>query len=148
MNNLGWPWLAKKLDLLVSKGPILFFDGVCNLCNSSVDFFISRDKKRILFYAPLQGKTATQVLSSDMRENLNSVVFFCDGHTFQRSKAIIEALKLLGGIYPLLARVLGFFPSPVRDGVYKLIAKNRYSLFGKRTSCRLPTEEESRYFLD
>lgn len=126
---------------------VLFFDGVCNLCNRTVDFLIRRDKKRVLRYAPLQGEAAQQMLKPEMIEALPSVVFVDKTGAYQRSAAVLRAVAKLGGLWPAV-KVLLIIPRPLRDGVYNWIAKNRYKWFGKRDSCRLPTPEERSTFLN
>jgi len=126
---------------------VVFFDGVCNLCNRIVDFLIRRDKKHVLRYAPLQGSSAAQLLDAKMVSDLPSVAFLDSTGAYQRSNAVLRAAAKLGGIWSL-AKWLLIIPRPVRDWVYNWIARNRYKWFGKRDSCRLPTEEERAMFLD
>lgn len=125
---------------------IVFFDGVCHLCNGFVDSIISRDKKHFLFFAPLQGSTAEKILSPNDREKLDTVIYFSAGKTYYRSAAILKILSSLGGIYKIFS-IAWIIPAPLRDIIYNLIAKNRYSWFGKRDFCRLPNNEERSYLL-
>jgi predicted DCC family thiol-disulfide oxidoreductase YuxK len=125
---------------------VIFFDGVCNLCNRTVDFLIRRDKKRILRYAPLQGDAAREMLAPDFFEALPSVVFLDRTGVYQRSTAVLRAAAKLGGVWSL-AKWLLIIPRPIRDSVYNWIGKNRYKWFGKKDSCRLPTPEERSMFL-
>ena len=126
---------------------ILFFDGVCNLCNSSVDFLVRRQKgQRQFFIASLQGETARELLPSQVIENLNSLVYHRDGVVEFESTAVIWAAADLGGLWGLV-RVFLIFPEFLRNPVYRFVAKNRYKWFGEKSTCRLPTEEEKTYFL-
>lgn len=125
---------------------VVFFDGVCHLCNGFVESIISRDKSHFLFFAPLQGSTAEQLLSTNDRSKLDTIVYFENGKTYYRSAAILKILISLGGLYKLFS-IAWIIPTPLRDIFYNLIAKNRYSWFGKRDFCRLPTQEERRYLL-
>ncbi len=125
---------------------VIFFDGVCNLCNRTVDFLIRRDKKRVLRYAPLQGQSAKILLDPSMIETLPSVVFKDKDGVYQRSAAVLKAAAKLGGLWPAL-QIFLLIPRPIRDAVYNWIGKNRYKWFGKRDSCRLPTAEERSMFL-
>lgn len=134
----------EKVNLMMRN--IVFFDGVCHLCNGFVDSIISRDKKHFLFFAPLQGSTAEQILSTNDREKLDTIVYFSSGKTYYRSAAILKILSSLGGIYKIFS-IAWLIPSPLRDIIYNLIAKNRYSWFGKRDFCRLPSNEERSYLL-
>lgn len=126
---------------------ILFFDGVCNLCNGFVDFLVSRDKERRLRYAPLQGKTARDLLGDARTRELSTVVLWRDGAVSERSDAALNAIAELGGIW-ILARALKGLPRFFRDRAYDFVARNRYKMFGKRDTCRLPTPEERALFLD
>jgi predicted DCC family thiol-disulfide oxidoreductase YuxK len=127
--------------------PILFFDGVCNLCNKVVDFFIQKDQNQVIRYSSLQGETAKQLLDPKLIENMNTVVFLEKGITYIKSEAVIRALIHLGPKYALSSIFL-VFPSFVRDPFYNLVAATRYKFFGKRDSCRLPTHSEKKLFLD
>ncbi len=128
---------------------VVFFDGVCNLCNGFVNFLIDRDTKSKLKFGALQGRTAQEFLDAEYRElrSVDSVVFFKDGKAWTRSTAALKILQELGGVYRVLG-VLIIIPRPVRDLVYDFIARNRYSWFGRRDSCRLPTPEVRSRFVD
>lgn len=134
----------EKLDL--KNQNLVFFDGVCHLCNGFVDALITRDRQRKLRFAPLQGDTATLILSSEDRLKLDSVVYFTQGQVFYRSTAVLKILSELGGLYRLSA-VAFVIPSFLRDWAYNVIAKNRYSWFGERDFCRLPQADERDYLL-
>lgn len=129
---------------------ILFFDGVCHLCNNSVDFLISQKSPQSepIFFAPLQGVTSSKMISADKRQALDSLVYLRKGVLLERSTAILWALKDLGGLWSWVAQIGLFIPQSLRDSVYNFIAKNRYSWFGKEESCRLPTPSERSYYLD
>lgn len=126
---------------------ILFFDGVCNLCNGAVDFFIYKDKKRKIHYAPLQGSYAHKILDKSRLEKLDTVVLVHNDKVYLKSQAIIQSLILLGFPY-YLAIILKLIPTFISDKVYDFVALNRYSFFGKQDTCRLPTEEEKALFLE
>lgn len=125
---------------------IVFFDGICNLCNLSVDFLIRKDTKNIFKFAPLQGETALNFLPKNIQEQLDSVVFYKDGRVYSHSDAAIQILIELGGLYSL-ARIFLIFPRFFRNAIYSAIAKRRYKWFGKKETCRLPTVEEQARFL-
>lgn len=139
--------LPSKQVVDLDKASVIFFDGVCNLCNWIVDFLIRRDKKRVLRYAPLQGTSAKQLLKPELFEALPSVVFLDKNGAYQRSAAVIRAASKLGGLWSLFIVFL-IIPRPVRDAIYNWIGRNRYRWFGKRDSCRLPTPEERTMFLE
>ena len=123
---------------------IVFFDGVCNLCNFSVDLIIRLDKKKIFHFTSLQGNTAKQY---DFK-NLYSVIYVNKkGHIYDRSDAIIHIGAELFW-FGKIAFIFKICPKFIRDFFYNLIAKNRYRLFGKRDTCRMSSSEERDRFLD
>lgn len=128
--------------------PVLLFDGVCNLCNGTVDFLIRRDRRQVLRFASLQSDAATRVLqqAGGPSVTLDSVVLVHEGQVHLRSAAVLRTLRLLG--FPwALAYALIVVPRPLRDAAYRLIARNRYSWFGRHETCRIPTPEERARFL-
>ncbi|KHD89632.1 MAG: thiol-disulfide oxidoreductase [Bdellovibrio sp. ArHS] len=134
----------EKVDLKMRN--VVFFDGVCHLCNGFVDAVISRDKTHFFLFAPLQGVTAEKLLSPADRTNLDTVIYFEKGRIYRRSAAVLRILSGLGGAYRIfaLARII---PGPLRDLLYNYVAKNRYHWFGEREFCRLPTPQERSYLL-
>jgi len=123
------------------RQPIIFFDGYCVLCNRSINWVIKRDKKQVFRFASLQGKTATELLGNQL-EGLDSVVLFTEGNVYSHYQAVGLICKQLPFPYSL---GLGFYILP--NFIYNWIARNRYRWFGKRETCRLPTEEEKARFL-
>lgn len=126
---------------------ILFFDGVCGLCNGLVDWLLPRDKQKKIKFATIQGTTAARLLSAPLREDLNTVVLWYKGEILTESTAILTCLKELGGLWRVII-VLKIIPSFIRDSIYRMIAKYRYKLFGKLSTCRLPLPGERLQFLD
>jgi predicted DCC family thiol-disulfide oxidoreductase YuxK len=122
--------------------PVLFFDGVCGLCNRFVDFILRHDRRRKLQMAPLQGETAARALSDDDRASLSTVVLLRGGRTYRRSAAVVRVLWDMGRVWTIAGALLWCVPRPLRDIGYNLVASNRYRLFGKKETCRLPTPEE------
>ncbi|MBK1875643.1 thiol-disulfide oxidoreductase DCC family protein [Pelagicoccus mobilis] len=126
---------------------IVFFDGVCGFCNKSVDLLIRLDDDEVLRFAPLQGDTAKSVLSDARRENLDTICFFDGDSVFTKTRALLEIGRAIGGglqlSYPLVV-----VPARLRDPVYDWVAERRYRWFGKSDSCRMPSPEERRLFLD
>lgn len=129
--------------------PVLFFDGVCGLCNSSVDFAIARDQKGRLLYSPLQGETAARLLSEQDIQNIDTVIFRTaeEGRIYRRSAAIVRVLWLLGFPWNICGWLLWLIPLPIRNFGYRMVAGSRYRLFGKHETCRMPTLEERTRFL-
>jgi len=127
--------------------PIVFFDGVCGLCNRFIDFTLRRDRRGALRFAPLQGTTARDRLDvADVRD-LKTVVFVDEHGAHRQSAAIIGVLSRLGGFWALVSVLLRLVPRPLRDAGYSLIAVNRYAIFGRKEMCRLPTPAEQSRFL-
>ncbi len=132
-----------------SPKPIVFFDGVCNLCNEFVQFLIWADRRKVFQVASLQGKTAEEKLPKDVRAGLTSIVLLdSEKKVYVKSKALLLILKNLFPWASLFIAVLGFIPGPVFDRAYDLVAKHRYQIWGKKERCRIPTPEERAYFLD
>ncbi len=134
--------------------PIILFDGVCNLCNASVQFIIERDPTAIFQFASLQSEAGQAILAKNaLNAALNndasaedSVILVENGHIYDRSTAALRiARRLSGGIKFLYVFIL--IPRPIRDFVYKIIAKNRYRWFGKQDACWMPTKELKARFL-
>jgi len=130
-----------------SSPPIVFYDGVCNLCDAFVDFAVRHDRRAVFRYAPLQGTTAAAYLDPTFREMLTSVALLDDGTVYRKSDAALRVLAGMGGAWRL-ALIFLLVPLPIRDWVYDHVAHNRYRWFGKRTSCRIPTPEERGRFLE
>jgi predicted DCC family thiol-disulfide oxidoreductase YuxK len=127
--------------------PIIFFDGVCNLCNSSVQFVIKKDKENKFRFASLQSEAGQEMLQQfNLSQNdFNSFILLEDGKLYTRSTAALRVLSQLKGWK--WSRVFNWVPRFLRDGVYNVIARNRYKWFGKRDSCMLPTENLVSRFL-
>jgi len=132
-----------------SDKKIVLFDGVCNLCNSSVQFIIKHDQKEQFVFGSLQGKAGQQYLTKyKLPANSFNSFMLVEGDTlYTKSGAALRMLKHLGGAWSLL---YGFMivPRVLRDAVYNLIARNRYAWFGKTDACWLPSPELKQRFLD
>lgn len=128
--------------------PIVFFDGVCGLCNRFVDWVITRDGRGHFVFAPLQGSTARAmgVEPSTADPALWSIVLVDGSGVHERSDAVLLIAAGLGGAHRL-ATILRWIPRPLRDWVYDRIARRRYRFFGKREACRMPSEVEQDRFL-
>jgi predicted DCC family thiol-disulfide oxidoreductase YuxK len=130
---------------------IIFFDGVCGLCNRTVDFVLREDREQVFLYSPLQGETFRSI-KRDYPETLNadSIFVLRSGPEkeilLQKSDALIHIVDNLPR-YRWLATIGRMLPAPIRDSTYRLIAATRYRIWGKRDSCRLPTAEERVRFL-
>lgn len=132
-----------------NKTRIIFFDGVCNLCNSSVNYVIDHDKKKKFSFASLQSDLARDLLGNlgVDSQKLESIVLKKGDKIYRKSSAAIEIAREMDGLWPVLY-VFKLVPAFVRDFIYDFIAKNRYRWFGKQDSCRMPTPELKERFLD
>ena len=126
---------------------ILFFDGVCGLCNKAVDFVLVRDHHNAIKFAPLQGDTARSLLTPAEIENLNTMVLWVKGRSYRKSAAAVRVLWRLSFGWKVVGTLLWLIPLPLRNLGYTLVARNRYRFFGKKESCRLPTPAERLRFL-
>lgn len=125
---------------------IVFFDGICNLCNHFVDWLIRHDDAHILKFASLQGETAKSHLQGHDLTDFKSVVYQRDGVFYSRSTAALMLVYDLGGWWRMVI-FLRIIPSFLRNAIYDVVARNRYRWFGRRDTCRLPTPEEATLFL-
>lgn len=125
--------------------PILYFDGVCNLCNNAVQFVIRHDRQKKFLFASLQSAAGKEVLNK-LPVVPDSMVLYTSGKYHVKSSAALHTARLLGGIYSL-AFVFIIIPAFIRNAVYDLIARNRYRWFGKKDECMIPTPELKSRFL-
>lgn len=129
---------------------IILFDGVCNLCNSWVQFVIKRDKKDLFRFAALQSEPGKHLVQERGMDGLgmDSIVLIEPGMAYYtKSDAVLEIVKGFGGAWRLCS-LFTWIPRSIRDALYDLVARNRYSWYGKRDSCMLPTPELNAKFLD
>ena len=128
---------------------IIFYDGVCNMCNSFVNTIISLDKKNQLFFSPLNGKIAKKLLNehSEKIKNIDSVIFYSHSKISVKSKAVIDIINSLGSLYKIIS-ILNIIPSLLLDYIYDLVAKNRYSWFGKKSRCPMPDKKIVSQFIE
>jgi predicted DCC family thiol-disulfide oxidoreductase YuxK len=129
--------------------PLLLFDGVCNLCNGSVQFIIRRDPAARFRFASLQSEVGQRYLDELRidRQAIDSMILVEGGRWSKESEAALRIANLLGGPWKA-AVIFRLIPRALRDRVYRLIARNRYRWFGKQESCWLPTPELRARFLD
>jgi len=127
---------------------IVLFDGVCNLCNRSVQFIIRRDPHAKFRYAALQSETGQQVLTSFgvSLNSFHSIILIQNGKFLERSSAALEIARRLTGFWPLLY-AFKIVPHFIRDPLYNFIANNRYRFFGKLDHCMIPTPELKSRFI-
>ena len=126
---------------------IVLFDGVCNLCNRSVDFVIRHEKSHKLQFASLQSDVGKSIVNkSGLDEIPDSVMLYVDGKLLIRSDAVLAISTYLKQPYTY-GIIFKYVPKILRDSVYNLIAKNRYRWFGKKETCRVPSADERERFL-
>ncbi len=128
---------------------IVIFDGVCNLCEFSVNFIFERDSAGQFYFTPAQSPLGASLLKrfGINTSRLDTVVLVRDGLAFTRSAAAIEIASKLDNPWNLLT-VFQAVPEPLRDMLYDLIAQNRYQLFGKKEACMLPSEALRKRFIE
>lgn len=140
-------YLCAAMDATaITQGPVVFFDGICGLCNGFVDRLMVWDKRHVLRFATLQGATAATHLPAEHTQALSTIIYFDGQRIYTRSDAALRIIMRLGGLWKL-AGVFLILPRFLRDGVYDWVARNRYQWFGKHDSCRLPSPEERKLFL-
>ncbi|SFJ49837.1 thiol-disulfide oxidoreductase DCC family protein [Myroides guanonis] len=128
---------------------IILFDGVCNLCDTTIQKVIKADTKDQFRFASLDsniGKAILDHIGVD-REKTDSMVLYVPGEAYYiKSEAAIKIATYLGGLYGLL-QPLSIFPKNLTDSIYNYVAKNRYKWYGKKESCMVPTPELREKFL-
>ena len=133
-----------------SEQPILFFDGLCNLCNQFVQAVIKHDKQGVFRFSSLQSSAGQQVQEHILKESgavPDSLVLLYKGRIYIKSAAALKTASLLKGVYTVLS--IGYIlPRPIRDAIYDIVAKYRYKWFGRRNECMIPTPELQSRFLD
>ena len=128
---------------------IILFDGVCNLCNSSVQFIIKRDKKDVFRFVALQSDLGQDILKhiGIDTKNIDSIILYQPGIAYYyKSEAAIAISRELSGIFYLVT-LLAIFPKSVANYIYDYVASNRYKWYGKRESCFVPTADLNLKFL-
>ena len=137
---------------MAHQRPVILFDGVCNLCNSAVQWVIERDKEGRFDFASLQSDAARRELlkvmgAKEIDELPDSIVLIDSDGVHVRSAAALRILRGLGSWF-LLLRLGIVLPRPIRDAIYDMVARNRYRWFGRRATCMIPTPDIAARFLD
>ena len=138
---------------------VVLFDGVCNFCDASVNFVIDHDADGYFKFAPLQSEAGSKLaaehgLVSETSDEkpandlipIDSVILVEDGKAYTHSTAALRIVRKLGGAWPVLYAFI-VVPKPIRDFFYRLFAKYRYRLFGRKDQCMLPSPEVRARFL-
>lgn len=129
---------------------IILFDGVCNLCDATVQKIIEKDQKDEFRFASLQsdlGKQITTYIGVDTSK-IDSIILYQPGHAYYvKADAAIEIAKSIGGVYSLMG-IFSVLPKWLKNSVYDFVAKNRYKWFGRKNECMIPTPETKAKFLE
>jgi predicted DCC family thiol-disulfide oxidoreductase YuxK len=129
---------------------VILFDGVCNLCNASINFIIDRDTHNRFVFAALQSESGRKFIQQHQiaipDNDYDSLILIKEGKVYKKSTAALKIARELSGLWPVFYAFI-IIPAAIRDIFYTLIARNRYRLFGKSDSCRLPSPELSRKFI-
>ena len=127
---------------------VILFDGVCNFCNGAVNFVISRDRDGYFKFAALQSAVGEELLEKHRIDKVetDSVVLIEDDKAYLHSSAALRIVRRLPGLWPVLYGLI-IVPKGIRDWAYRLFAKHRYRLFGRREECMIPTPEIRARFL-
>ncbi len=127
---------------------IILFDGVCNFCNRTINIILKYDKDAYFQFAPSQSNAAMGIMQQFSLEQqaITSVILIDNEKVYTKTDAVIQIANRLSG-WPSLFRLLKFIPKSIRNFGYDLIAKNRYTLFGKRDQCMIPEASARNRFL-
>ena len=135
-------------DLPINK-KIVLFDGVCNLCESSIQFIIKHDKKDVFRFVAIQSELGQRIIKhiGINTTETDSIILYLPGIAYYyKAEAALKIAKDLNGIYSFLS-LLTVFPNSISNRVYDYIAKNRYKWYGKKEQCMIPTPELKSKFL-
>ncbi len=137
------------MDNLPKDKKIILFDGVCNLCDATVQFIIKRDRKDIFRFVAIQSELGQEIINHigiDTAKT-DSIILYESGHAYYyKAEAAIKIAKDLGGLFTLFG-AFSIFPKWLSNKIYDYIARNRYKWYGKKDACMLPTQEMKAKFL-
>jgi predicted DCC family thiol-disulfide oxidoreductase YuxK len=128
--------------------PIVFYDGVCNLCNGAVQFILKHEKSPDLLFASLQSNFARELINQNkIPSSIDSIVFYQNNVAEVKSKAAFKIAQYLKAPWSL-AGIFSILPQPITNAGYDLVAKYRYQFFGKKETCPMPSKETRDRFID
>jgi predicted DCC family thiol-disulfide oxidoreductase YuxK len=132
-----------------TDGPILVFDGVCVLCSRAVNFVRKRDRKRVFRFAVMRSDTGSSLMvAHGLDHNAPTSVLLIDkGRRYVETAAIVRVFYRLGGAWRVAAVACWLVPRPLRDVLYRFVARHRYRWFGRLATCYVPSLAESDQFL-
>lgn len=128
---------------------VIFFDGVCNLCNSSVRFVLRNNSNQSIKFATVQSELGKRTLTANNMsvDTFDSMLYLEDGKVYLKSTAALKIASQLSFPWKLL-QIFYLIPRPIRDWFYEQVAKNRYQWFGRQEMCLVPTDEIKDRFID
>src|SRR5436190_18213285 len=134
---------------MLQDKPVIFFDGICNYCNAIINFIIRQDKRKIFRYATFQSNAGQKILKESKlpTQIFESFLLLDKGKLYSKSTASLRLYNKLPW-FCKWTQLFWIFPGFIRNGVYDIIAKNRYKWFGKREECMVPTAELRERFLE
>jgi predicted DCC family thiol-disulfide oxidoreductase YuxK len=135
------------METPIPEKPIIFFDGVCGMCNAFVNVVLRIDGRQQFLFAPLQGTTARELLPPPSDDPLAwSVIYLDEKGIHDQSDATLEVYRRLGGAWSLFS-LARYIPRTIRNSLYRFVARNRYRWFGRNDACRIPSAVERQRFL-
>lgn len=140
---------AAAIAMNGESGPVVLFDGVCNLCQNSVRFVIRRDRRERFRFGSLQSEAGRALLARHGIEDtgLTSIVLLEDGRFYRKSTAALKIARRLDGMWPVLY-VFIVVPAVIRDAVYDFIGRRRYRWFGRSETCWIKTDAMRERFIE
>ena len=132
----------------MNEHPVILFDGVCNFCDSAINFVLKQDKKKIFRFATLQSEAGQELLQQHnlSTKDFDSFVFIDGGKAYKKSAASLRVMNKLPWYWKEV-QLFRIIPTIFRDAIYDYIARNRYKMFGKKDQCMVPTPELRSRFL-
>lgn len=133
----------------MNNSSIILFDGECHFCSEVVQFTIRRDPREHFTFAPLQSDTGQKLLryAGLPSDNLDTFVLIENGKAYIQSTAALRVVRRLHKLWPILYAFI-VVPKPIRNSIYRWVARNRYRWFGRSSTCMMPSPEITHRFLE
>jgi len=140
--------ITGMMRLISFQHPVVLFDGICNLCNSTIRLIIANDHHRRFRFASLQSRTGIELSGHNDQDNESfpSIMLIENGIIYRRSEAVLRIARRLDGLWPVLFGLM-IIPEVLRDRVYNKIAENRYRFLGKQNTCMVPSTATKELFI-
>jgi len=136
------------ISTIKDESNIIFFDGVCNLCNFWVNYVIRNDPDEFFCFTSLQSDFASSFLKQNkINSDFETIILYSEGKFFKESDAIISILYKIRGFNRVLSILIKLIPLKIRNSLYRFISRNRYPLFGRRDHCMVPSHNIKNRFL-